>query len=76
MEQDVQRDHEAGAQPAAEENVMPECFCGKGVRLWSSVLEQGFCSEEHYTEKSGKTSATKVRYVAHGVYETITEETA
>ena len=55
---------------------MPECFCGKGVRLWSSVLEQGFCSEEHYTEKSGKTSATKVRYVAHGVYETITEETA
>lgn len=53
---------------------MPKCFCGRGVRLWSSLLEQGFCSDEHYEDKTGTNAATKFRYVAHGVYQSTEEQ--
>lgn len=52
---------------------MPSCFCGKGVRQWSALLEQGFCSEEHYEEKAGKSEATGAMYIAHGLYEEKTD---
>lgn len=51
------------------EIVLPTCFCGAGVRLFSSLLEQGFCSEEHYEEKAGKATVVASKYVAHGMYE-------
>lgn len=58
-----------------DETTLPRCFCGAGVRVWSSLLEQGFCSDEHYEEKAGKSEVTKSVYVAHGVYQTVEEST-
>jgi hypothetical protein len=47
---------------------VPTCVCGKGVSLWSALDEQGYCSDKCY-EKVHPQIETKMKYVAHGVYE-------
>ncbi len=42
-----------GIEGQSEDTHHLRCFCGKSVQLWSGLLEQGFCSEDHYEE--GKT---------------------
>jgi hypothetical protein len=48
---------------------MPRCVCGKGVRLWSSQDERGYCSDECYRPDAEKTATFK--YIAHGQYEAV-----
>jgi hypothetical protein len=55
--------------PSQPEEITPRCFCGATVRTWSALLEQGFCSDEHYEEKAGKSAVGAFKYISHGRYE-------
>lgn len=59
---------------AAQDAVIPTCLCGKGVRFWAASLEQGFCSDECYEAKVGKSEAVSAVYVAHGIYESTEDQ--
>ena len=63
----------AAGVPTQPEKVMPTCPCGKGVRQWSALDEQGYCSDECYY-KGKVQSTTSARYVAHGIYESVEDK--
>lgn len=53
-----------------ENDNFPRCSCGKYVRIYSTLLGQGFCSEEHYAVARGECRPTpaKHQYAGHGNY--------
>ena len=53
-----------------ESDNFPRCSCGKFVHIYSTVLGQGFCSEEHMAVAKGEVAPTptKQEYVGHGEY--------
>ena len=55
----------------SESDNFPRCSCGKLVRVYSSLLGQGFCDDgECYRIARGITQDnTVVEYKGHGVYE-------
>lgn len=54
----------------SESDNFPRCSCGKYVRIYSTALGQGFCSEEHYAVARGEVKPTTMIYKGHGIYET------
>jgi hypothetical protein len=47
------------------EGTVPRCVCGKFVRFYSAIKEQGYCSDECYGIKE---TAVVQRYEGHGDY--------
>ena len=52
-----------------ESDNFPRCSCGKYVRIYSSLLGQGFCSDEQMAIARGECKATPaMKYEGHGIY--------
>lgn len=49
-----------------------QCVCGLLVRFWSALDERGYCSDACY-EKAHPVEVVKTKYVAHGVFEVVSE---
>jgi hypothetical protein len=56
--------------PKDDEDVRTaRCACGKIALFFSSLFEKVYCSDECYEKDAGVPKVSKMKYVAHGVFE-------